>query len=288
MKRTATVPLETIANTGYWHTGLVDSHFHSSALLRQGVDPSDLLRHLYEYGMGAIVDVAIQPEDTETNYDLACRFPEIYRTCGLHPSFSNREDWRDALDLAEREVKTGLYAAVGEMGLDWYRRYAPPDRQLEVFEAQIDMARRLGYPVIVHNRDADQDCLRLIRSHKPDHGGIMHCYSSAPGMVRSFVDAGMYISFAGNLTFPSAGYLREALLQVPPERLLLETDAPFLAPHPYRGRTNHPGMVAYTYAVAADTLHQPVEDVIALVARNLKQLLGPPRTTPVRTSPVTE
>lgn len=275
------ITIEEISNMDVWRAGLVDTHFHSSALRQQGVDPEALLGALTGVGMGALVDVAIQPEDLAQNEHLDSFASPLFRSCGLHPSVCGREDWKSALDTVAREIATGRFAAIGETGLDWYRLYAPRERQLAVFEAQLAIASRADRPVIVHNRNADQDCLTYLHAASLQKGGIMHCFSSDPEWVRPFLDEGFYISFAGNITFGSANTLRESLRCVPLDRLLLETDAPFLTPHPHRGRINHPGMVAFTYAVAAQIRGCSVETLIERISRNLKDLF-------VNTSPVVE
>ncbi|POR03951.1 hypothetical protein AU468_04610 [Alkalispirochaeta sphaeroplastigenens] len=257
-----------------WIPGMIDSHFHSQALADQGIDPRKLLEELARHGMGPLVDVAITPEDTARTGDLPAHYPGLYRSCGLHPVASGRQDWRDALDLIGRNLSEGTFSALGETGLDWYRAYAPRERQQEIFQAQLSLASSHNLPVIVHNREADQDCLEALRKADLPRGGIMHCFSSPPDRVAAFLDEGMYISFAGNITFPSARELREALLRVPADRLLLETDAPFLSPHPHRGRLNHPAMVAFTYATVADLRGQHLQDLVRQVAANLEALLG--------------
>lgn len=241
------------------------------------MDPARLFRDLAEKGMGALLDVAIQPEDMEDPRSRDVAYPELYRSCGLHPSLAGRKDWEDAIQRVDGALKSGDYVAVGETGLDWYRMYAPERRQMEIFEAQLSLAHRWLLPVIVHNRNADKDCLDLLRRAALPRGGIMHCFSSEPEWIEPFLDAGMHISFAGNITFPSAGPLRDALKLVPRDRLLLETDAPFLAPRPYRGKMNHPGMIACTYTAAAEIRGCAVEDLIRDTADNLRRVLNTSR-----------
>ncbi|SIQ88410.1 TatD DNase family protein [Alkalispirochaeta americana] len=273
MKKTP-LDISRVSRETPWIPGMSDSHFHSQALADQGLDPRKLLRELRNLGMGPLMDVAITPEDTDKTGDLPRIYPALYRSCGLHPVASCREDWREALALIDHKLSQEPFSALGETGLDWYRTYAPRERQQEIFDAQLALASSHGLPVIVHNREADQDCLEALKKAALSRGGIMHCFSSSPTWVKSFVDAGMYISFAGNITFPSARELREALVCVPKERLLLETDAPFLAPHPHRGKLNHPAMVAFTYATAAELRGENLEDLVHQVSENLETLLG--------------
>ncbi|MCG8480660.1 MAG: TatD family hydrolase [Spirochaetales bacterium] len=253
---------------------LSDSHFHSLAMAGRGLDPVAILTELREKGAGPMLDVAIEPEDAPLMRESTGGIEEVYHSCGLHPGKTAREDREEALDRVERELGGGYYRAVGETGLDWFRMYAPRETQLTLFERHLDLAARFDLPVIVHNREADRDCLdRLVRAALP-RGGVMHCFSSSPEWVTPFLDAGMYISFAGNLTFRNAAALREAVRLVPGDRLLLETDAPFLAPHPHRGRPNHPGLLSYTLGVAAELRGERAEDLARRAAVNLTRMLA--------------
>ncbi len=254
--------------------GLADSHFHSTAMADRGLDPAEILLELRRRDAGPMVDVAIQPEDAARQRELTGMVPDIRYTMGLHPGSSGREDWQHALELIRGELATGRYHAVGETGLDWYRMYAPREQQLAIFEEHLRLANIFHLPVIIHNREADEDCLTLLRAHHPACGGVMHCYSSNPRWVQPFLDLGMYISFAGNVTFRNADTLREAAALVPEERLLVETDSPFLTPHPYRGKLNHPGFVGFTLTVLAEVRHVVPERLAEATSTNLRNLFG--------------
>jgi TatD DNase family protein len=254
--------------------GLADSHFHSTAMAERGLDPAEILIELRRHNAGPMVDVAIQPEDAARQRELTGMVPDIRYTMGLHPGSSGREDWQYALELIAGELATGRYHAVGETGLDWYRMYAPRERQSVIFEEHLRLANTFHLPVIIHNREADEDCLSLLRANPPAAGGVMHCYSGDPRRVQSFLDLGMYISFAGNVTFRKADTLREAAGMVPEDRLLVETDAPFLTPHPYRGRLNHPGFAGFTLAVLAEVRGVTPEHLAEATSANLRSLFG--------------
>lgn len=256
--------------------GLSDSHFHSAMMSNQGLDVAALLRDLRAAGGGPIVDVAIVPTDLDERRGLSSDYGEVYYTVGLHPSQTGRADAEALVDSIEALARKTEIAAIGETGLDWYREYAPRDRQLWCFYRQLEVARHLGLPVVVHNRNADEDCATILTDEVPARGGVMHCFSSGPQWVGRFLDAGMYISFAGNITFPRATELREALTRVPDERLLLETDAPFLTPHPHRGRPNHPAMTSYTLSLAAELRGVDPLALAERVAENLRRLFGAP------------
>lgn len=252
---------------------IADSHFHSVAMAERGLDPAMILSDLARSGGGPFLDVAITPEDTDRQRELTGAIPGIAYSCGLHPSHTGRDDADDAIDLLCRRLATETFVAVGETGLDWYRRYAPRDRQLSLFRRHLELAVERSLPIIIHNRQADADVLRALEEFRPPAGGIMHCFSSDPEWVEAFVAAGMHISFAGNVTFKRAEALRKAAAIVPAERLLVETDAPFLAPHPYRGRDNHPGFLRHTIDAVATARGESPESVAEQTAGNLARLL---------------
>jgi len=255
---------------------LSDSHFHSTAMAERGMEPGELLRSLRRESGGIFLDVAINPEDPPRQRELTGGIDGVYYSVGLHPGSTGRDDWEGAIDAVATELAGGgprVYHAVGETGLDWYRMYAPRERQIELFRRHLEIADAAGLPVVVHNRSADEDSLAAINAVRPRAGGVMHCFSSEPEWVQPFLDAGMYISFAGNVTFRNADALREALRLVPDDRLLLETDAPFLAPHPMRGRPNDPRLVGYTLATAAEIRGVAPEDLARTVYTNLRRML---------------
>lgn len=255
---------------------LSDSHFHSTAMEDRGVDSQEVLTSFRSDFLGPLLDVAIEPEDAPRQRRLSGAISDVYYSCGLHPSRTDREDWDSAMGRVEREITHGSYHAVGETGLDWYRMYAPRERQRKLFERHLALSRASMLPVIVHNRNADEEVWEMLRTADLSVMGVMHCFSSDPEWVRPFLDAGMYISFAGNLTFKNAGNLRDALKLVPDDRLLLETDAPFLTPHPHRGQPNHPGRIVHTLQCAAELRNTPPTELGLRTAENLSRMLRIP------------
>jgi TatD DNase family protein len=253
--------------------GMCDSHFHSVPMAKAGIDPAAILGSLNDAGAGPMLDVAIVPEDCAQQRRLSGAVSEVYYSCGIHPVASGREDWEDALEQVASEIAGGRYHAVGETGLDWFRMYAPRNRQIALFRHQLEIARNSRLPVIVHNREADDDILTALAVAHISVPGIMHCYSSSAEKVSDFLDLGMYVSFAGNVTFKNADELRRAAARVPRDRILLETDAPFLAPHPFRGKTNHPGMLVHTLHAVAEARKERPEELAAATEVNLRRVL---------------
>ncbi|MFW6234133.1 MAG: TatD family hydrolase, partial [Spirochaetota bacterium] len=164
--------------------------------------------------------------------------------------------------------------AVGEIGMDRYRDYATPELQRVLLIRQVEIANRHNLPVIIHNRDAEEELLQAFAECTPECESIMHCYSGPSGYVHRFLDLGFSFSFGGNVTFKNAQNIREAMMQVPLDRLMLETDAPYLAPHPRRGRTNHPGLIGHTYDAVSETRGISRRELVEAAADNAARVFG--------------
>jgi TatD DNase family protein len=205
--------------------------------------------------------------------------PRVYAAVAVHPN----ETARAAGSAAERdEVLAGIAAlaardevrAVGETGLDYYRDSAPPEVQREWFRAHIEIAKRSGKALMIHDRDAHEDVLKILEADGPPERVIFHCFSGDAAMVRLCAEAGYVMSFAGNVTFPSAGQLREAAAAAPLGLILAETDAPFLTPVPLRGRPNHPALTAHTLRALAAVKQVDVADLCSAVTATGERMFG--------------
>jgi TatD DNase family protein len=164
---------------------------------------------------------------------------------------------------------------VGETGLDYYRDYAPPERQHEVFRAQCELAMQAGKPLVIHSRAADEDTAAVLAELPPDTSVVLHCFSSA-GLLRPALEHRWYVSFAGSITYPNAADLRAAAARIPADRLLAETDTPYLAPQPVRGRTNEPANVVHTLAALAEARAVSAEELEATIEANAAAAFGLP------------
>ncbi|MDX6485356.1 MAG: TatD DNase family protein, partial [Gaiellaceae bacterium] len=204
---------------------------------------------------------------------FAEQFDEVYAILGIHPHGAN--DATDA-DVAEVESLLAHPRAVGagEMGLDWFRDYAPRDRQMWLFDAMLGVAARTGKPAVIHTRAADADTLAALAGF--DGRVVLHCFSS-PHLLEPALEGGWYVSFAGNVSFPKAVDLRLAAREVPAGRILAETDAPYLAPQPVRGKTNEPAYVMHTLAALAQARNEDPQELEALIERNAAECFGLPR-----------
>ena len=223
---------------------MTDAHAHLDAC----ADPADaLVERARAVGVERIVAVGSGLDSCRETLAIASRERGVSAALGVHPHQAADSDAERLDEL--RELLADEHAiAVGETGLDFYRDYAPRDRQRELFERQLELADELSKPVVVHTRSADEDTAALLRSFSGTV--VLHCFSSPP-LLRVALERGYYVSFAGNVTYPRAGDLRQAARAVPAERLLAETDSPYLSPQPVRGRPNEPAYVVHTIAALA-------------------------------------
>jgi len=229
-------------------------------------------------GVRAVVTIADDLASARWVVDASGFDPRVYAAVALHPT---RADALTDAARAELESLVGdpRVVAVGETGLDSYwpgrlEGCADPAVQREAFAWHIDLAKRTGKPLMIHNRDADRDVLDVLRAEGAPQTVIFHCFSSGPQMARSCLDAGWYLSLAGTVSFKNAVALHEAALLIPTEQLLVETDAPFLTPHPYRGAPNEPYCLPYTVRALADLTGRAAEDLASAVTANAQRVYG--------------
>ena len=237
---------------------LTDTHCH---LYYQDLrnDILAVLNRAAKLGVNRFICVGTNIEDSRKCLELANTHEKIYATAGVHPHDA-KDTSKDYLDQICDLLKFDKMIAAGEMGLDYYRNISEPEIQNRVFREQLELAQSLGKPVIFHNRDADADMLKVL-SDFPNVTGVAHCFSSNLETAKAFLDMGYYISFAGNLTFKNS-HLPEVAKGLPLDRVLVETDSPYLSPVPYRGKPNEPGRTRFVAEKLAE-IHNVSLDVIA-------------------------
>ena len=246
---------------------MIDTHAHLDAC----PDPPDeLVRRAREAGVGTILTVGTSVEGSRAALALADEHDEVYAILGIHPHEAGAAEGVDGLrDLLQHERAV----AVGETGLDFYRDYAPHDRQLALFRKHLELAGELGKPVVIHNRAADEEVLEQLASF--DGAVVLHCFSY-PGALATALERGYYVSFAGNVTYKNASELRVAASQVPGDRLLAETDCPYLSPEPRRGRPNEPANVLHTVEALARVRGVEPAELAAQIDANAARVIGLP------------
>jgi TatD DNase family protein len=228
---------------------VIDTHAHLDAC---DEPPSELVARARAAGVSRVVAVGSGIESCRAALAFAEHDDGVYAAVGIHPHQAATEEAARIEEL--RELLTHERAvAVGETGLDHFRDYAPRDRQRALFAAELALAAELDKPVVVHTRDADEETAAALATFNGNV--VLHCFSS-PALLSVALDRGYYVSFAGNVTFPNAADLREAAARVPADRILAETDSPYLAPVPRRGRANEPANVVYTVAAVAQARGQ--------------------------------
>lgn len=241
-----------------------------------------LLPELFSENVGAIINVGTNIENSEECVKQARKYEQMYAAVGIHPEdclyYGDPDKKLGELEkmLDCELVKKNKIVALGEIGLDYHVEAITDDdkhKQKYFFDKQMDIAGKYGLPVIIHDREAHGDCFETAICKK-GVTGVFHSYSGSVEMAAELVKRGWYISFSGVVTFKNATRVREVLAGIPLDRLLMETDAPYLAPHPMRGKMNHSGLLAYTAQTFSETLGLPVEKIAEITATNAKRLFG--------------
>jgi TatD DNase family protein len=254
---------------------LIDTHCH----LDMGSFASDLdavIHAAAEHGVRRIITVGIDEASSRRAVTIADRYLNIYATIGFHPH-NAQEATGEALDRLAPVASEGSVVAYGEIGLDYAKQYAPPKVQRKAFADQLSLARDLDLPVVIHDREAHTDCLDLLRGagHLP-RGGVMHCFSGDIRFAREVIDLGLLVSIPGVVTFSNAADLREVVRSTSLDHLLLETDGPFLAPVPRRGKRNEPKLLLYTAQMVAELKQVPLAEVARATTANAIRLFRLP------------
>jgi len=243
----------------------VDTHCH---LFLMEEDPADVVAAARRVGVGTLVCAGIDPQTSRRSIDLAESLPEVFATAGMHPHTAAELDaqaWREITEM----VALPRVVAVGECGLDFYRMRSPREDQERVFGLHISLSRETGLPVVVHVRDAWPDALRLLDEGSAERV-VLHCFSGDASIAGECANRGWFLSFAGNLTYPKNQHLREAAAATPLDRILVETDSPFLSPQALRGRDNSPATVVEVIreiATVRATSFEAVRDATSVNAR---------------------
>lgn len=258
---------------------LIDSHTHFDLMLEdKTVSEADILKSLKYSNIEYSVQISIDSEGLEWSKKFAEKNSEygILYTAGIHPSSPADESRLRELEAfvkkAVNSPNASLLLGIGECGLDYYRLRQPKEAQIKSFERQIDLAKKYSLPLIIHLRDAMEDGLEILK-RKNVSSGIMHCFAGGADDARKALDLGLMISFAGNVTYKNAHELHESAKYVPHDMLLMETDAPFLAPVPLRGKPNRPENIKHTYRFIASLRRETSSRLEENVSINFRRLL---------------
>lgn len=249
---------------------MIDTHAHLDAEQFDN-DRDAVLQRAHQAGVEAVIIPAITIERTAVAEMLASTYPMVYRAVGIHPHYAREVTW-SVLARVEESASAEKVVAIGEIGLDYYYDFAEPQKQQAIFREQLRIAKRTGLPVIIHNRDADEDLLRILEQEQDGTlRGVLHCFSSSLAVLRRALELGMYVSFTGNITF-RRWTNDEVLRAVPDGRFMIETDSPYMTPEPHRGKRNEPAYVRYVAERLATVRSISFDDLVMITRQNAQQL----------------
>lgn len=251
---------------------LIDSHCH---LNYKGLveDQENVLERARASGIDLMLNIATRESEWDAVLDTAIRAPDVWATVGIHPHEADEHPHIDTAKLVARAAHSRV-VGIGETGLDYYYDHSDRERQRSSFRSHIVAARDTGLPLIVHTRDAEEDTLAVMRDEmgKGAYSGVIHCFTASGAFADAALEMGFYISISGIVTFKSAKDLQETAARLPLDRLLVETDSPFLAPVPHRGRPCEPAFVADTAKFLATLRGESLEDLAAATSANFRTL----------------
>lgn len=262
---------------------LIDSHCHLD-MSAYDEDIENVLIKAQENGIKYVITIGIDLESSHRGIEIAKKYSMVFSTIGVHPHDVDNITDITYVKLSELYKQNSKYiVGYGEIGLDYYKQYSSIEQQKKHLKHQLNLAKDLNLPIIIHNREAEKDMIPILKSAAPfPKGGVMHCFSGDHTFAMQVLDLGLHISIPGVVTFKNAQTLRDVVKTIPITSLLLETDGPFLAPHPYRGKRNEPLYVLFTAAETAKTLQISIDDLARQTSINAMELFNlpsPERTT---------
>lgn len=253
----------------------IDSHAHLDMEAFEG-DLQETLDRALQGGIRQIISIGVDLSSSRKALELAHKYDFIYATTGYHPHNAAALS-PDALEALASMVSDPKVVAWGEIGLDFFRRYSRPDTQRKAFVEQLEVARDLHLPVVIHDRDAHAELLQVLRETEAgEHKGVIHCFSGDLELAMTLIEMGYFIAIPGTVTYKNADTVQQVASRIPLERMLLETDAPFLAPLPKRGRRNEPLFLTYTASKIAQLRGIDVNDVARRTSENARDLFNLP------------
>ena len=249
---------------------LIDTHCHLFFdELKE--DLSSVLKRAADLGVTKFICVGTNIKDSKESYNLALDYENIFSTAGVHPH-DTEEVAENYIDELYNLLKDKKVVAVGEIGLDYFKELSDISVQKKIFAEQLELAQKINKPIVFHNRDSDDDIINTL-SEFPNVYGVAHCFSSTYDVAKKLIDMGFYISFSGNLTFKNS-HLPDVAKRLPIDRLLVETDSPFLSPVPHRGKTNEPGRARFVADLLARLHNLSINEVAQITTTNAKAIFN--------------
>ena len=252
---------------------LFDSHAHIGLIHEDPIEQLIVVQEAKREKVEGILSICNNLRDFFQVYENLRTASHVYHAVGVSPSEVTNpgRDWRDKI---EEGAQLDRVVAIGEIGLDYYRKFGDKDSQIELFIAQLEIADRLGKPVVIHNRDAGGDVLEILRQKIPRRGGVLHCYSEDWAYAEQALELELYISFAGNVTYRNARNLHETARNMPIERMLIESESPFMVPSAYRGKRNNPAYLGENLTFLAELREMDEEELAEQLFDNSKRFFG--------------
>jgi TatD DNase family protein len=252
-----------------------DTHAHIGLICDDPIEQLIVIQEARQASVARIVSICNSLHDFPSVYDSLVSAETVYHAVGVSPSEvqSPGRDWQQTIEQCAQRKRV---IAIGEIGLDYFRKYGDKKSQIELFITQLDLASKLNLPVIIHNRDAGHDILEVLRDRLPSRGGVFHCYSENAEYARRAVKLNVYFSFAGNLTYHNARNLHETIPVLPLDRILIESESPFMVPAEYRGKRNMPKYLPCTARFLANMLNMDEEELAAQLWENANRFFGLP------------
>lgn len=252
----------------------IDSHAHLT-FPEFDLDISEVIARAKAAGLEAIVNIALDHDARRKAKLIAADYPGyVFTAVGIHPHEAS--EWTDQTETELRQfIKEHQTIGFGEMGLDYHYKLSPLEIQQAVFRRELQIAQELDLPAIIHSRDAADDTIKIIREeNKGNLKGVLHCFSGDPQLEQAALEAGLYIGYTANITYPKATIIRDSAARVPLDRILIETDCPFLAPQVFRGKRNEPSYIVKVAEQIAELKGLPLADVAIATTKNAKKLFG--------------
>jgi TatD DNase family protein len=251
---------------------LIDTHAHLDYDY-ENKTVKELIDSAKSVGVGKIISVTSEPKSLKKAYDIAHEFENIYHSLGIHPH--EAKDYSATVEAEIKDLNSKKCVAIGEIGLDFFYNHSDQEIQKKVFIRQTELARELNKPIIVHIRDADAQSYDILKTEYKDHcNGVIHCYTGTRDQLKKYLDLGMYVSFTGIITFKKSTDVQESAKYAPDDRIMVETDCPFLAPMPYRGQKNYPEYVLHVAKKLADLRATSLENIADITTANALRFFG--------------
>ncbi|HEY32668.1 MAG TPA: TatD family hydrolase [Dehalococcoidia bacterium] len=256
---------------------LVDTHAHLDAG-EFDADRDEVIARAHDTGIGTIITVGTGIESGQHSIELAERYQDILVAIGIHPHAASTTTEADISAIA-RLAEHPKVVAIGEIGLDFYRNYSPRDSQFRVLQWQLDLAAQINLPVVIHCREAHEEIINVLHDWTSRHPerqppGVIHCFTGDTETARQYLEMGFYLSLGGYITYPANSNAHDTIRSIPPDRLMVETDCPYLAPQRYRGRRNEPSYVRYTAEELAQIRGVSFEALARETTENARRLFG--------------